>query len=172
MYHQLRSWSIFEAPIRSAIHKLKYRRNLALGDALACQLQFFVKQLGWPVDLIVPVPLGRKRLRERGYNQVSLVARPLASICHWQFQPRAVRRARETLSQVGLNAAERKANVADAFAADRGLVADRVVLIMDDVATTGSTLNACAQACMEAGAKAVFALTLARALPHHGLQYV
>lgn len=171
-YYQLRSWSVFETPIRTAIHKLKYRRNLALGDALANQLQDFVKQRCWQVDLVVPVPLGRKRYRERGYNQVSLVARPLASFCQWRFQPRALCRARETQSQVGLSASERKANVADAFLAESKLVAGRAVLIVDDVATTGSTLNACAQACLDAGAETVYALTLARALPHHGLQYV
>jgi predicted amidophosphoribosyltransferase len=76
----LRSWSIFEGPIRNALHKLKYRRNLALGEALALQLAGYVRSLNWPVELVVPVPLSRQRMRERGYNQVGLVALPLAAI--------------------------------------------------------------------------------------------
>jgi len=168
----MRSWLVFEGPIRHALHKLKYRRNVALGDALAQHLAEYVGTLGWPADLVVPVPLGKKRAKERGYNQVGLVAMPLAAVNRWRYAPRALARSRETRSQVGLTAAERRENVSGAFQAEAALVSGRTVLLMDDVATTGATLSACAAALLDAGARSVYALTLARALPHHGLKIV
>jgi competence protein ComFC len=171
-YVMLRSWLVFEGPIRHALHKLKYRRNMALGDALATHLADYVDTLGWPVDLVVPVPLGKERTKERGYNQVGLVAMPLALINHWHYSPRALVRTRETRSQVGLSITERKENVSGAFLGNMSLVHKSTVLLMDDVATTGATLSSCAAALMDAGAKSVYALTLARALPHHGLNIV
>ena len=171
-YEIMRSWLVFEGPIRHALHKLKYRRNVALGDALAQHFREYVSTLSWPVDLVVPVPLGKERMKERGYNQVGLVARPLAAVNHWRYAPRAVVRSRETRSQVGLTVAERKENVSGAFLGEAALVSGTTVLLMDDVATTGATLSACATAILDAGARSVYALTLARALPHHGLKNV
>ncbi|MFH1523550.1 MAG: ComF family protein [Chloroflexota bacterium] len=163
---------IFEGPVRRALHTLKYRRNVALGDALASHLVEYVRELEWPVDLVVPVPLGRQRMTERGYNQMGLVARPLAAFQGWRYSPQTLTRVRETRSQVGLSAAERKENVADAFYANAVQVSGKNILVMDDVATTGATLASCADALMKSGARTVYALTLARALPHHGLQIV
>jgi ComF family protein len=121
------------------------------------------------VDLVVPVPLGKERIKERGYNQVGLVAMPLALINHWQYKPRALVRTRETRTQVGLSIVERRENVCGAFRGDPALILGSKILLIDDVATTGATLSSCAAALMDAGAKSVYALTLARALPHHGL---
>jgi len=168
-FHALRSWSAFDAPVRNALHRLKYRRDMALGDALAFHLSEYVDKLGWPIDLIVPVPLGRKRLQERGYNQVGLIAHPLALSMRIAYAPRALGRIRETRTQVGLTKLERRDNVRGAFQADRKRVKDRVVLLMDDVATTGSTLSSCAEAFYAAEARDVFALTVSRALARHGL---
>jgi ComF family protein len=116
--------------------------------------------------------LGKRRLQERGYNQVGLIAMPLAALNRWRYAPRALCRVRETKSQVGLSAVERRENMQGAFRADSRPVGGRVILLLDDVATTSATLSACAEALLSAGAKAVFALTLARALPRHGLQNV
>jgi len=171
-FKMMRSWLVFEGPIRHALHTLKYRRNLSLGDALAQHLSEYVGTLGWPVDLVIPVPLGKERMKERGYNQIGLVALPLAVAKHWRYAPQAIARLRETRSQVGLTIAERKANVSGAFQADPGQVHGKTTLLMDDVATTGATLSACAFALLDAGAESVYALTLARALPHHGLNPV
>jgi ComF family protein len=168
----MRSWLVFEGPIRHALHNLKYRRNMALGDALARPLAEYVRTLSWPVDLVVPVPLGKLRTKERGYNQIGLVAMPLAAVNQWRYTPRALARSRETRSQVGLTITERKLNVSGAFRAEAALVSGATVLLVDDVATTGATLSACAAALLDAGAKSVYALTLARALPHHGLNIV
>jgi ComF family protein len=171
-YQFLRSWAVFEGPVRNALHRLKYRRNLGLGEALAWQLADYATNLGWPIDLVVPVPLGKKRLQERGYNQVALMAMPLAAMRGWAYDSHCLFRARETKSQVGLSANERKENMRGAFRAEPRAVKGRNVLLVDDVATTGATLSSSAEALQDAGAQTVYALTLARALPRHGLQIV
>lgn len=140
-----------------------------MGDAIASQMAAFVRELRWPMDMIVPIPLGRKRLKERGYNQVAMIARPLALSLGVEYAPRELIRCKETRSQVELSKAERKENVRDAFQAG-GRMKDRNIVIMDDVSTTGATLSSAAEILYKAGAKQVFALTVARALPHHGLQ--
>ena len=171
-YKALRSWVVFEGPIRNALHQMKYRQDLGLGDSLAAEMLAYTKQLNWHIDMVVPVPLGKKRLQERGYNQVGLFARPLALAKEWKYVPRALKRVRETISQVGLLADERKNNVRSAFVANHKKVAGKTVLVIDDVSTTGATLNSCAKALGNGGAHEVYALSLARALPHHGLKTV
>lgn len=164
----LRSWSVFEGALRNALHRLKYRRDVGLGEALVPQLSLFVSSLGWSFDLVVPVPLSRERLRLRGYNQVGLIARPLAMALGVAYAHSAVARVRDTRSQVGLTRSERRENVRAAFRAAPAGFAGRSVLLVDDVATTGSTLSACAAALTTSGVRQVLALTVARALPIHG----
>ncbi len=171
-YVSLRSWSVFDQPVRGALHRLKYRRDMSLGDALAVALNEHIRSLGWPIEIVAPVPLSRKRLSERGYNQVSMVALPLTLMCGWGYRPQALSRARETRSQVGLSREERRNNVRDAFVAQPSIVRGRVVLVVDDVTTTGATLSSCAQALIQAGARQVYAYTVARALARHGLKDV
>jgi len=168
----LRSWTVFENPVQTALHRLKYRRDIGLGEMLAGQMSEFVKGLNWPVEVILPIPLGKKRLRERGYNQVAMVALPLSLQLGLDYQPNALTRARETRSQVGLSAVERQENVQDAFHADPKKVSGRTVLLIDDVSTTGATLSSAAEALYASGAREVYAVTIARALPHHSLKVV
>jgi ComF family protein len=168
----MRSWAVFDSPIQNGLHTMKYRGNTAFGESLAMQMVDFVCSLHWPIDDLVPVPLGKKRLEERGYNQVGLVARPLAYQLGWMYEPQALWKTRETRSQVGLTAVQRSANVHDAYQADTKIVRQRSILLMDDVATTGSTISACTQALLCAGAKEVYVLTIARALSHHSLDRV
>ena len=163
---------VFEGPIRHAIHNLKYRRNAALGEALAPYLAGYARKLGWQVDLVVPVPLSKQRMKERGYNQAGLLAMPFAAIQGWHYSSQVLVRTRETRSQVGLSPLERKVNISGAFRAEPVLATGKVILLMDDVVTTGATLTACSEALVKAGAKIVYGLTLARALPHHGHQIV
>jgi ComF family protein len=118
------------------------------------------------------VPLGKKRLKERGYNQVALVAQPLAYYSGITYLPRALWKARETRSQVGLNVDQRHQNVLNAYQADARSVEKKSVLLMDDVSTTGSTISSCTDALMAAGAREVYAITIARALAHHDLNRV
>ena len=151
---------------------MKYRGNMAFGESIAEQMAEYVRSLRWPAETMIPVPLGKKRLKERGYNQVGLVARPLAYHLGLDYRPDALWKARETRSQVGLSIAQRSENVQDAYQANAKLVKNRMVLIMDDVATTGSTISACTDALLSAGAQEVYVLTIARALPHHSLDRV
>jgi competence protein ComFC len=162
-FHMLRAWCVFEEPVKTALHKLKYRRNISLGDPLAEQMSLFVRELNWPVDTIIPIPLSRGRKRERGYNQVGMVAWPLAMALKLEYAPAQLARCRETRSQVGLSQRERRVNVHQAFRADVG-VRGKTILLMDDVSTTGSTLSSAAEALLLAGAQDVYALTVSRAL--------
>ncbi|MBM4428246.1 MAG: ComF family protein [Chloroflexi bacterium] len=170
-FHSLRAWTAFEAPVQHALHRLKYRRDIAMGDALAAQMTSFVMDLDWPIDMVVPIPLGRNRMKERGYNQVAMIAKPLAMALEIRYAPHELMRNKETRSQVGLSREERRVNVKEAFHAGAGAIGKNI-LVMDDVSTTGSTLSAAAMALYAIGAKEVYALTVARALPHHGLRHV
>jgi len=165
-FRSLRSWLVFEGPIRDALHRLKYRRDVGLGEALVKEFAHYTIDLNWSIDIVVPVPLGIKRLKERGYNQAELIAHPLALALGLRYTRDALYRVRETASQVGLGLYERRENVREAFSGRAGYVRGMNILVVDDVATTGSTLNACAHALLNVDANNVYCITIARALPH------
>ena len=102
-------------------------------------------------------------LKERGYNQAQLLAEVVAGHMRLPCVSSALQRERHTQSQVTMTAAERLTNVQGAFSADPAQVADQIVLIIDDVYTTGATLNACGEALLSSGAKAVYGLTVTAA---------
>ncbi len=166
LYAALRSWGVFGGVLRQAIHELKYKKNLALADVLACSLIMLVRRLEWDAHLVIPVPLALARKAERGYNQSSLLAYPLSLAQGLSYQPAGLQRIRETHAQVDLSAEERKKNVMGAFRADPDVVAGKNVIVVDDVTTTGSTMSACAAALLDAGVNKVFGLTLARSVIH------
>lgn len=159
----LAATGLHDGILRQAIHALKYERVPAVAELLGNRLSATLADLSWPVDMIVPVPLGEKRLRERGYNQAQLIAEEAARTLGTACVPGALYRVRETQSQVGLNAHERQQNMIAAFLADPQQTAGRSVLIVDDVLTTGATLAACAQALTSAGAIATWGLTVTAA---------
>jgi len=168
----MRSWAVFDSPIQNALHAMKYRRNIGLGESIAIQMVDFVRSLNWPIEITIPVPLGKKRLIERGYNQVALVARPLAFRLGLKYESDALQKVRETRSQVGLTVSQRHENVQNVYWADTKIVNGKSILIMDDVATTGSTISACTEALLSAGVREIYVLTIARALSHHSLDRV
>jgi ComF family protein len=135
-----------------------------LAEPLGRLIGEMVQREGWSVDVVSAVPLHESRLRQRGYNQAALLARQVAQIQKWTFAPNALRRVRETASQVDLNAQERRANVDGAFAAEPVFCDGKRVLVIDDVLTTGSTLSACADALRAAGATQVYGATVAGAV--------
>ena len=168
-YQALRSWAVFRDPLRPALHKLKYRRDLGLGEVLACSLAEYIEtSLRWDIEVVVPVPLSPQRLSERGYNQVALIAQPLAMLERWDYAPKALKRVRHTRSQVGLSIQERKDNVQNAFEANPRLIGGKKILLIDDVATTGATIVSASGSLVDAGARYVYALTAARAISRYG----
>ena len=154
----------FEGAARDAIHALKYDHQTRVAESLGAMLAEILQEASFPIDMVVPVPLHDARLHERGYNQAGLLAVQVARRLGWAFVPDALRRIRETDSQVNLNARERLLNVGGAFAADPDRVARRSILIVDDVLTTGATLVACADALRSAGAARVYGAAVAGAM--------
>jgi len=159
----VRSVAFFEGPMREAIHRLKYFNSQDLAVPLGEMMVSYWWQVRSPADVIIPVPLHAKRLRERGYNQAALLARELGKGVGLPVLEDALVRVRETSPQVDLNAEERKENVRGAFHCPADQLAGKSVLLVDDVYTTGATLEACNLALRQRGVRAVWALTLARA---------
>lgn len=157
------AWGWHSGPLRKAVHRLKYQRDIALGERLSQHLAEVLTPAALEDVAVAPVPLWPGRQRQRGYNQAALLASPLAYALGLEYVPQVVRRRRNTPSQVGLSLLERRENVAGAFVADPDKVKGRKILLVDDVLTTGSTLNAAAEALRLAGADRVVAVVLARA---------
>lgn len=160
----LRSAALFQGPLRQALHRLKYRHDQPLAQALGEEMAEYWMRLRWPEALVAPVPLSRQRLAERGYNQAELLARMFAGAAGLSLLPAALRRQRHTNSQVDLSLEERWTNVLGAFSASPEGVQGRTILLIDDVCTTGATLEACSRALLQASAARVYGLTAARAV--------
>jgi len=140
---------------------------MGLGEILARPMIQLFSTLDWPVNIIAPVPSGLDRRKMRGYNQASLLALPIALYFGIPFRSEAIKKVRETRTQVGLSAQERRENVRNTFLARRDLVFQKSILLVDDITTTGATLVSCAETLLEQGASQVFGLTLARAVLEH-----
>jgi ComF family protein len=167
-FTRARSAAAFHGTVQELVHRFKYGRKVhlvrPLGLLTARSLSDFAK--GAAPDRIVPVPLHRKRLRERGFNQSQLLGAILAKRWSIPLSIHNLRRVRWTEPQVGLSASDRERNVRGAFAvADPGRFREKRLLLVDDVYTTGSTVKECARTLTRAGAAEVFVITVARATP-------
>ncbi len=153
----------FEGAIRQAVHHLKYRNLKALARPLAELMADLLRSSSIPGDALVPVPLHRKRLRERGYNQSRLLAVELAKLTGIEVSEGClVRRAVTAPQAKTASVAERRGNVVGAFACGDDRLRGRKVLLVDDVTTSGATLEAGAAALREIGVGSVWGLALAR----------
>jgi ComF family protein len=153
----------FDGLIRQAIHQLKYRNLRALAQPLAGLLHDYISANPVPGEVLVPVPIHPGRLRQRGYNQCRLLAAELSKISGLPLQDGSLAKRRPTEPQAETDSlADRWANVAGAYSCLDAALSGRKVLLVDDVATSGATLNACAEALKTAGASSVWALVLAR----------
>jgi len=162
-FDQVLSVGHFEGALREAIHQFKYRPCRSLGRPLGTWMAGNVRLL--EIDLIIPVPLHVKRLRQRGFNQALLLAQFLCEVHGVPLSYDELLRVKPTKPQVELSGEERKTNVANAFAIrNKGCMAGKRVMLVDDVFTTGATLNECASVLKGDGAVRVVAITLARAV--------
>ena len=171
-YAVARSVGRYEETLLTAIHRFKYRGRAGIGVILGGIMADFAGMI-WDMKVferIVPVPLHRKRLRERGFNQAVILARELVKRFDIPLDFMSLRREVFTPPQVGLGREERSANVHGAFSARHPeRIAGRRILLVDDVYTTGSTLAECSRILLRAEAESVAVLTLARAVHDHDL---
>jgi ComF family protein len=154
-----RSVGSYEGSLRAIVHALKYDPRRTIARHLATRMRTAGAAVLAGADFAVPVPLHPSRERSRGFNQARELARHLGLP-----MVDALARTRKTASQADLPAARRKANVRGAFEWRQGEIAGSTIVLVDDVSTTGATLNACAAALMDAGATEVRALTAAKAV--------
>jgi ComF family protein len=141
---------------------MKKHSDYGLGLSLSKYLVSMFHTLNWKIDAVVPVPINKSHLKMRGYNQTELFAYPFSLAIYSPYRPKLISRIRETRIQVGLNALERYENVKGAIKADPFYSSGKIILIIDDVATTCSSISACSEALLAAGAKSVYGITLAR----------
>ena len=164
-FDRVRAAGRFAGVLRELIHQFKYGQALWLRQDLVdllhgCLMAHFAPEA---VDVVMPVPLYPVRERERSYNQAALLAQGLAQRVGRRYDARALVRTRATETQTRLDAARRRMNILGAFSVARpAWVTRRNVLLVDDVMTTGATLNECARVLKKAGARAVWAVTVGR----------
>lgn len=165
VFDRARSAVRYEGGVGEALRALKYNDALWLVDDLAALLDACVRAEyeGAAFDVVAPVPLWPARRRARGFNQSALLASALARRLGIRYKERSARRIRPTSTQTGLTAPQRAANVSGAFRAGffarlKGLK----MLLVDDVMTTGATVDACAAALKEGGADSIYVVTVAR----------
>jgi ComF family protein len=170
-FDRCRAVATFDEVARSLIHGLKYRDRPELAHWVAGWLVRAGGELAVTADLIVPVPLHRRRLWFRRFNQSALLAQAVARRTGKAFAPAALTRIRPTAQQVGLTAAQRDDNVRGAFRVlpgEKMTVHGRRVLLVDDVYTTGATVKAATRALLRAGAASVDVLVFARVVRGEG----
>jgi len=161
------AFAAYGGTLEEAIHRLKFQSEPRLARPLAGLLLDDPPAQLAPAehDLLLPVPLHPRRLRQRGYNQAALLGGELSRAWSLPLELGGLVRCRDTVPQSGLGEQERRSNLLGAFAVRPDRVAGRRVLLFDDVITTGSTVAECARTLREGGARSVTALALARALP-------
>lgn len=158
----IRSAFSYEGVARAAVIALKFDGVSALAPSMARPMANALKLWSQSVDVVVPVPLGWSRKRKRGYNQAELLARQISKLTGLPIETSALRRVRQAAAQAQQPDAEaRLRNVSGAFGPGKRPVSGSVLLV-DDVATTGATLDACARVLLNGGARAVYGLTFAR----------
>lgn len=165
---RLRAYAFHAGPLRQAIHQFKYDDLRALAGPLGQLMCIGWSSLtppGLKIDAIVPVPLHPSRQRQRGYNQAALLAAEVGAQLQIPVREEQLIRTRATAPQVDLSAEARRDNVRGAFRSTGSELSGKHVMLIDDVCTTGSTLESACATLREAGVRSVWAYTLARAKP-------
>ncbi len=152
---------MYEDDVKNAILNMKYHESMYLAADFARLLyEFFSSDLDWDIDVVLPVPLHKARFKERGYNQSALIARDFARLAGFPYREDILKKVKNTHSQQSLNREERLKNMMDTFEAKSSEGYNKV-LIIDDVYTTGSTIDACSKALVDKGYEGVYFLTVA-----------
>ena len=149
-------------PVSNSIYRFKFHNQRAFGAYYAQELAgWFEEELHrWAPDFLVPVPLHPKKERQRGYNQALILARELGRLTGIPVRDKLLRRVRYTTPQKKLGHRDRRQNLLGAFQASEPLEKGAVIVLVDDIYTTGNTISAAAKALKEAGAEKVFFLTI------------
>ena len=171
IYHRARAALRYDDPARRLILAFKRGDRTEIAPLLATWLRHSGRELLEDVDVLVPVPLHRWRLFQRRYNQAALLAAALGGQCGRRVLPEGLVRRRPTPSQSGHSRAGRWRNVAGAFAVGKryaDVIFERNIVLVDDVLTTGATVTACVRCLLDAGARRVDVLTVARVVRDHG----
>lgn len=168
-YEEAAAYGSYEGGLRDLIHLLKYERVHPAARALGAMLAQAIEKLQIRQAVVVPVPLHARKQRQRGYNQSELIARAALKATHasadFELATHVLERRRETQSQIGLSSHQRRENIRGAFAVLKPeRIANREVLLVDDVFTTGTTASECARVLRRAGASKVYVATVARTL--------
>jgi ComF family protein len=159
----IRSVFRFEGTVRRAVHDLKYHNLKSIDVCLATLMADYLRNNTVPGDALVPVPLHPRRLRERGYNQSSLLAEKLGKLTALSVLEGCLCRVKDSLPQARTSTVEeRRKNVEKAFKCQNGKLQGKAFILIDDVCTSGATLESCAAALKAAGAVSVWGFTLAR----------
>jgi len=171
-FDRARSFALYNDTLAGAIVLLKYEEVTRLGHWFAERLADIIRRAGeeFQADAVVPVPLHPDRRRERGYNQAELIARPLARRLGLKLGAYLLVRTKPRPAQLVLSRSEHWKSVRGAYATRQGVRVDKLrVLLVDDVLTTGATLDACSRVLKKAGAAKVYGLTVARVVPGSSL---
>lgn len=166
-YKMCRSVFVYRDPIRHMVRNLKYDNKRYLADTLSAFVVSEFVKMAVDVDFVVPVPIGEHRRKVRGYNQAELLCTAFETKLKLEVKPNLLVKTRETSSQAYLTKQEREKNLEGVFkVVDKKQVKGKVILLVDDVFTTGTTLSECTKTLLDAGAKAVYCTTLAHSDTH------
>ncbi len=163
----IRSVFIFEGVTRMAIHEFKYHNLRALSHCLSGFMAQYFRENQLVGDILLPVPLHDRRLKERGYNQSELLAREISKVIALPVKVNLVKRVKDNKPQARtVSVKERRINMLNAFVCTSSEVYGKDIVIIDDVCTSGATLESCAGALKAGGARNIVGFTLAREIFH------
>ena len=161
----------YENQIVALLHTLKFKQGRYLARYLSEFLIELFKKQDWQIDYVVPVPTSKKRLKQRGYNQTELITKPFCQKLNLPLNTTNLIKQKHTLPQTELVGADRYENLIGAFTVtDKNLFKDKNILVIDDIMTTGSTMEEISRILIKNGAKNVYALTVAHTKPPKDLE--
>ena len=159
-YKSVRTFGLYKGPLRKAINLFKYHNMKRLSKPLSAMiLRIEIPQ----VDAVIPIPLYKDRLRQREFNQSALLAKYTAKSTGTSLLVDCLVKVKDTMPQVGLSSRERRRNIRNAFGVEKKeLIKGKVILLMDDVITTGATVRECSKVLKKAGAVNIYVMALAQ----------